>query len=312
MSGASSSTRPTRSTASPGSSTRGFPRPTFSCRVTPGVEAHTHEAVTTGIDDTKFGLSIATGAAATAFGRMATSSEMRLVGLHVHIGSQVFVLDAFAEAAHVVVEFVAAMAAATGVLARELDLGGGLGVRYAPEDDVPDIGQYAQVLRGALSDAWHRASLEGEPVLSVEPGRSIAAPAGLTLYTVGTIKNIEGIRTYVAVDGGMSDNIRPAAYGSLYETFLPTRAESERPLTATVVGKHCEQGDLVVSDARLPADVAVGDILATPVTGAYGYAMASNYNKMPRPAIVFVREGQARVVTRRETAEDLIGLDDPA
>lgn len=287
----------------------GLPIPAVLLRVTPGVEAHTHEAITTGVEDTKFGLSIATGAAADAFRRAVDSPELRLVGLHAHIGSQVFVIDAFAESAQVVVDFVAAMAEATGVLVKELDLGGGLGVRYLSHDDAPTIEEYASTLRRALADAWSGAGLAGEPALFVEPGRSIAAPAGVTLYTVGTVKTIEGVRTYVAVDGGMSDNMRTAAYAAEYEAFLPARAESPRPLRAAVAGKHCEQGDLLVRDARLPADVAVDDILATPVTGAYGYAMASNYNKMPRPAVVFVREGEARVVTRRETTDDLISLD---
>lgn len=289
--------------------TGGLPIPAVLLRVTPGVEAHTHEAITTGVDDTKFGLSIATGAAGDAFRRVVDSPALRLVGLHAHIGSQVFAIDAFAKSAHVVVDFVAAMSKETGFLVDELDLGGGLGVRYLSHDDAPTIAGYAATLRRALSDAWSDAGLAGEPVLSVEPGRSIVAPAGLTLYTVGTVKTVDRVRTYVAVDGGMSDNIRTAAYAAEYEAFLPTRAEAPRPLRATVAGKHCEQGDLLVRDARLPADVAVGDVLATPVTGAYGYAMASNYNKMTRPAVIFVRDGEARVVTRRETADDLIRLD---
>ncbi len=289
----------------------GLPPPTVLLRVTPGVEADTHEAIETGVEDTKFGFSIANGAATAAWRRAATSADVHLVGVHAHIGSQVATLDPFRNAARVVVAFVAQAAADTGLDVDELSLGGGLAVRYTADDEAPDIAAYAVRLRTALDEAWHEMGFGAAPRLLVEPGRSIAAPAGLTLYTVGTIKHIEGVRTYVAVDGGMSDNLRPAAYGARYEAFLPGRAEDERPLVATIAGMHCEQGDLLVRDARLPADLAVGDVLATPVTGAYGYAMASNYNKVLRPAVVFVRDGAARVVTRRETPEDLVRLDAP-
>ncbi|MGH9153463.1 MAG: diaminopimelate decarboxylase family protein, partial [Acidimicrobiales bacterium] len=175
----------------------------------------------------------------------------------------------------------------------------------------PSVAEYAKALRHALDEGWREAGLARTPVLLVEPGRSIVANAGLTLYRVGTVKEIPDVRTYVAVDGGMSDNPRPVLYGSGYEAFLPRCAGADRPLTATVVGKHCESGDVLVRDACLPGDVAVGDVLATPVTGAYGHSMASTYNKVPRPPVLFVRHGRARVVVGRESLDDLLRLDRP-
>jgi diaminopimelate decarboxylase len=184
-------------------------------------------------------------------------------------------------------------------------------VRYLPEDRTPSIAEYHRTLDDAFAKALADAGVRSRPSLMVEPGRSIAAPAALTLYRVGTVKTIAGVGTYVAVDGGMSDNLRPVTYGARYEAFLPARVGDERPMVATVAGKHCEQGDLLVRDAALPVGVAVGDLLAVPVTGAYGYAMASNYNKVARPAVVFVADGRARVVVRRERPEDLLRLDQP-
>jgi len=185
-----------------------------------------------------------------------------------------------------------------------------LGVPYtADELDAPSIAQFGRETRANYADACAMFDLDPAPRLTIEAGRSIAAPAGVTLYTVGTIKDIPGVRTYVAVDGGMSDNPRPATYGARYEAFLPARAAAARPATVTVAGKHCEQGDLLVRDAQLPADVAVGDVLATPVTGAYAHSMASNYNMLPRPAVVFVDRGRARLVVLRETYDDLVARD---
>ena len=182
-------------------------------------------------------------------------------------------------------------------------------MRYLADDAAPTIAAYSATVRDACDKALADAGVRSRPRLMTEPGRSIVAPAGLTLYRVGTIKEIPGVRTYVAVDGGMSDNLRPVTYGARYEAFLPARATAPRPFTVTVAGKHCEQGDLLVRDAQLPADVAIDDILAVPVTGGYGQAMASNYNKVLRPAVVFVRDGDARVVVRRETDADLVRLD---
>jgi diaminopimelate decarboxylase len=210
----------------------------------------------------------------------------------------------------VVVGLAAEVESITGARVGELNLGGGLGVAYEAGQQPPDVAEYAGVLRRSLADAARDVGLRRVPALFVEPGRSIVARAGLTLYRVGTIKEIPGVRTYVSVDGGMSDNPRPATYGARYEAFCPTRAADARPLRATVAGKHCESGDVVVRDAQLPDGLAVGDLLGTPATGAYGYAMASNYNKVPRPAVVFVAGGTARLVVRRETLDDLLTLEE--
>lgn len=268
-------------------------------RINPGVEAHTHSYIETATERSKFGLSVATGAAMEAARRVMESSRLAFGGIHSHIGSQVFRLDSLERAARVVMGFVDQLEATTGGRVPLVNLGGGLGARYLASDPDPDLGDYAAALRGPVGD---------RPMM-VEPGRSIVATAGVTLYRVGTVKVLPGIATYVAVDGGMSDNPRPVLYGAGYEAFLPERMEARRPLGAAVVGKHCEQGDIIVTDAHLPSDVTPGDLLATPVTGAYGYSMASNYNRVPRPAVVFVRDGQARIVVRRETLEDLLRLD---
>ncbi len=266
-------------------------------RVTPGVDAHTHEYVTTGRDDSKFGFGLASGAAAEAVERAGRSQAVDLVGVHAHIASNVFLLSSFAKAVERLAPFV------TGLDLPELSLGGGLGVAYVAGEESPSLSEWATVLTKACADAGIHARL------SVEPGRALVAAAALTLYRVGTVKELPGIRTYVSVDGGMSDNPRPVLYGSGYEAFLPRAAGAERPRTVTVVGKHCESGDVVVRDATVPADLRVGDVLATPVTGAYGHSMASNYNKVPRPPVVFVADGVAREVVRRETLDDLLRLD---
>ncbi|MDP9006150.1 MAG: diaminopimelate decarboxylase [Actinomycetota bacterium] len=275
----------------------GSPPPQVLIRVTPGVEAHTHVYVQTGQADSKFGFGLASGAAADAVARAAASSAMELVGIHAHIGSNVFVLSSFTQAVDVLADFVVPLGLP------ELSLGGGLGVAYVQGEQAPTITEWGAVLAKACAEAGITSRL------SAEPGRAVAAGAALTLYTVGTIKEIDGIRTYVAVDGGMSDNPRPVLYGSGYEAFLPRAVDGDRPRVVRVVGKHCESGDVVVADARLPPDLAVGDVLATPVTGAYGHSMASNYNKITRPAVVFVADGEARVVVRRETLDDLLALD---
>ncbi len=266
-------------------------------RVTPGVEAHTHEFVRTGQEDTKFGFSLVSGAAEKAVARATASAAVDLVGIHAHIGSQIFDAQFF----ELEVEALAAFVNAQGF--EELSIGGGLGVPYVQGEEAPSIAEWGRAIERARTAHGIRARV------TAEPGRAIAASAAMTLYTVGTIKSLPGIRTYVAVDGGMSDNPRPVLYGSGYEAFLPRAPMAERPLVVTVVGKHCESGDVLVRDAQLPADLAVGDVLATPVTGAYGHTMASNYNKVPRPAVVFVSAGEARVVVRRETYDDLLRLD---
>ncbi len=275
----------------------GLPAPRVQLRITPGIHAHTHEYVQTGQEDSKFGFGIGSGAAAAAVDRAIASESVQLIGLHAHIGSNVFAVESFAKAA-------SAMAEIAGPLGLpELTLGGGLGAAYVEGEEAPTISQWAEAVRGAVADAGLDVRV------LVEPGRAVVASAAVTLYTVGTVKEVPGIRTYVAVDGGMSDNPRPVLYGSGYEAFLPSAPTAERPRRVRIVGKHCESGDVLVHEADVPADLAVGDVLATPVTGAYGHAMGSNYNKVPRPAVVFVRDGAARPVVRRETYDDLLRCD---
>jgi diaminopimelate decarboxylase len=271
--------------------------PAVLLRATPGVEAHTHEFVRTGQIDSKFGFGVASGDMDRAVERARRSPAVELVGVHLHIGSQVFVADSFRQAVEVVAPWV------RDLDLPELSIGGGLGVAYVEGEAAPTITEWAAAVRGAVEAAGVEATL------TAEPGRSIVAQAALTLYRVGTIKDIPGVRTYVSVDGGMSDNPRPVLYGSGYEAFLPRASTADRPRQVTIVGKHCESGDLLVRDAQVPADLAVGDVLATPVTGAYGHSMGSNYNKVPRPPVVFVRDGEAREVVRRETLDDLLRAD---
>jgi diaminopimelate decarboxylase len=268
-------------------------------RVTPGVEVHTHEFVRTGQEDTKFGLSVASGAAAEGVAALRRLPGVELIGVHAHIGSQVLDVASFERAAVVIAEFFSPLGLG------ELCVGGGLGVAYVNGERAPSQRQWADATRAACA----KAGVAPGTRVTAEPGRSIVAAAALTLYRVGTIKALPDIRTYVAVDGGMSDNPRPVLYGSGYEAFLPRATDARRPRGVRVVGKHCETGDVLVSEAQLPDDLAVGDVLATPVTGAYGYSMASNYNKVPRPPVVFVADGEARVVVRRESLDDLLRLD---
>jgi diaminopimelate decarboxylase len=275
------------------------PRPKVLVRITPGVEAHTHEFVRTGQEDSKFGFSVSSGAAAHAVAALELMPALELVGVHAHIGSQVFDASSFERAAEVLGAFFAPLELP------ELVVGGGLGVAYVNGESAPTQAEWARATRAACANK----GVDPSTRISAEPGRSIVAAAAVTLYAVGTVKHLPGIRTYVSVDGGMSDNPRPVLYGSGYEAFLPRRPAAPRPWPVRVVGKHCESGDLVVPEAFVPDDLEVGDVLATPVTGAYGYAMASNYNKVPRPAVVFVSEGSARVAVRRETFDDLTRLD---
>ena len=272
-------------------------RPKVLLRLTPGIKAETHEFVATGHDDTKFGFTVSTGAADAAIERARASQSVELVGVHAHIGSQVFALSSLERTVAVIAE------AAAGYDLEEMSVGGGLGVAYVADESAPTITQWGEAVTSACADLGVTARV------SAEPGRSIVAAAAVTLYTVGTIKRIDGVRTYVSVDGGMSDNPRPVLYGSGYEAFVPRAVEADRPMTVTVVGKHCESGDLLVRDAQVPADLEVGDILATAVTGAYGHSMGSNYNKVLRPPVVFVADGTPRLVVRRETLEDLTRLD---
>ena len=275
----------------------GAPVPSVLLRVNPGIEVHTHEHVRTGNLDSKFGFPLPTGQAAEAVDRARASTAVDLVGLHLHIGSQVFSVDNFIDGLRTVAPFV------VDADLPELVVGGGLGVAYVAGEQAPTLREWGSAVLESCRAEGIRSSI------AAEPGRSIVAGAAVTLYTVGTIKFIPGVRTYVAVDGGMSDNPRPVLYGSGYETFLPRAASSRREMPIRLVGKHCESGDVLVREGTVPADLAVGDVIGTPVTGAYGHSMGSNYNKILRPPVVFVRDGVARLVVRRETVDDLLATD---
>jgi diaminopimelate decarboxylase len=277
-------------------------------RATVGVEAHTHEYIATAHEDQKFGFSMASGAVLEAARRVLMLPSLELVGLHSHIGSQIFDTAGFEVSAHRVVALLAAVRDEHGVELPEVGLGGGLGIAYTPEDDPLDPKQVAESLRGIVERECAAAGL-AEPRLSVEPGRAVAGPGTVTLYEVGTVKDVDGIRTYVSVDGGMSDNVRTALYGAEYTCVLASRASAAAPMLARVVGVHCESGDVVVREAWLPSDVAPGDLLAVAATGAYCRAMASNYNLVPRPPVVAIKGGTARELLRRETYDDLLRLD---
>jgi len=283
-------------------------RPRVLVRVTTGVEAHTHEFMATAHDDQKFGFSLASGSADEAVRRVLAMPNLEFAGLHSHIGSQIFDTAGFEVAAHRVIELAARISASHGVAIDELDLGGGFGIAYTPEDDAPEVKPLAQGLRSIVSAQCAAFGLP-VPRLTIEPGRGIVGTSTVTLYEVGTIKDVDGLRSYVSVDGGMSDNIRTALYDSSYTCALASRASDAPPMLSRVVGRHCESGDIVVRHAYLPADLAPGDLLAVAGTGAYCWSLASNYNHLPRPGVVAVRDGAARVIVRRETLDDLLSLD---
>jgi diaminopimelate decarboxylase len=267
-------------------------------RVTPGILPSTHSYVQTGGLDSKFGFGLEDGLAARAIAEVLGSRNLKLVGLHAHIGSQIFELEPYAAA----IEALAALVDGEWEC-RILNVGGGLGIAYTAEDEPPSIDAYVDVkVRGV------KRVFDPVPRILIEPGRSLVGNAGVTAYEIGTVKEIPGVRTYLSVDGGMSDNMRPMLYGSRYEAIVANRAGATPGTLATVAGMHCESGDILITDVLL-ADPGPGDILVTPATGAYGYAMASNYNGVPRPAVVFCKEGDARVVVRRETWDDLVGRD---
>ncbi len=276
-------------------------------RITPGVEADTHEYIKTGCEDSKFGFTLKDDYAYGVVGEALDTPNVQLVGLHCHIGSQIFKLDPFAEAARVMVDLLARIRDGYGAILEELDLGGGLGIAYTADDNPSSIETFAALVTGAVKDACaaHDFPL---PRLLVEPGRSLVANAGMTLYTVGTIKELPGIRTFVAIDGGMSDNIRTALYHADYEPVIANKADQPRTQIVTLCGKHCESGDAVVLDMPLQ-EAEVGDVVCVFATGAYNQTMASNYNGQPRPGIAFVRDGETKMVTRRETYEDLYARD---
>ncbi len=285
-------------------------------RVTVGVEAHTHEFISTAHEDQKFGLSLASGAAMDAVRRVFATNHLRLVGLHSHIGSQIFEVDGFELAAHRVIGLLRDIVAEFGVdktiQLETVDLGGGLGISYLPQDDPPPVQDLAAKLDAIVRNESAAVGLPA-PRLVVEPGRAVAGPGTITLYQVGTVKDVDIAadknRRYVSVDGGMSDNIRTSLYGAEYDVRLLSRTSDTPPALSRVVGKHCESGDIVVRDAWLPGDVAPGDLLGVAATGAYCYSMSSRYNLIGRPAVVAVRNGQARLILRRETIDDLLSLE---
>jgi diaminopimelate decarboxylase len=277
-------------------------------RVTVGVEAHTHEFIATAHEDQKFGLALADGQAAEAVRRVLKLDSLELIGIHSHIGSQIFDMAGFEVSARRVVQLLTEVRDEHGVELPEIDLGGGLGIAYTPDDDPREPHEIAKALGDIVTRECESAGL-AVPRLSVEPGRAIVGPTAFTLYEVGTVKELAGLRTYVSVDGGMSDNIRTALYDAEYTVALVSRSSEAEPMLSRVVGKHCESGDIVVRDAFLPADLAPGDLLAVPATGAYCRSMASNYNHALRPPVVAVKGGEARVIVRRETEEDLLRLD---
>ncbi|WP_435054395.1 diaminopimelate decarboxylase [Micromonospora aurantiaca (nom. illeg.)] len=283
-------------------------RPKVLVRVTVGVEAHTHEFIATAHEDQKFGFSLAGGAAAAAAFKILDEDVLELRGLHSHIGSQIFDASGFEVSARRVLALQSQIRDARGVELPELDLGGGFGIAYTTQDDPASPQDLAKRLR-KIVDGECAAENLAVPHLSVEPGRAIVGPAVFTLYQAGTVKDVDGLRTYVSVDGGMSDNIRTALYDASYSATLANRTSTAQPMLARVVGKHCESGDIVVKDEFLPADVQPGDLVAVPGTGAYCRSMASNYNHVPRPPVVAVREGRARLIVRRETEDDLLALD---
>ncbi|TMR95804.1 diaminopimelate decarboxylase [Nonomuraea basaltis] len=280
-------------------------RPKVMIRVTTGVEAHTHEFIATAHDDQKFGLSLNAGAAAESVRRILALPQLELVGLHSHIGSQIVDTGGFEVAARRLATLLVQIKDEHGVVLPELDLGGGYGIAYVEDDEAPDIKELADDLREIVAKVCVDAGLP-VPRLTVEPGRAIVGPGGITLYEVGTVKDVEGLRTYVSIDGGMSDNVRTALYGAEYTAVLASRESAAEPMLSRLVGKHCESGDIIARDCHFPADLAPGDLVAVAATGAYCRSLASNYNYLPRPAVVAVSRGAARVIVQGETEDDLL------
>ncbi|QGG49395.1 diaminopimelate decarboxylase [Heliorestis convoluta] len=276
-------------------------------RITPGIECHTHEFIRTGQIDSKFGFPLPTGQAMEAIQAVVECNNLIYDGLHCHIGSQIFELESFRYAAEVMMNFIEEIHQKTGAVTSILNLGGGFGIRYTESDEPADINDYARTVLGAVQGEAEKRGLT-IPKVVVEPGRSIAGPTGTTLYTIGSVKEIHGVRKYVAVDGGMNDNPRPALYGSRYEAMIANKAEQAAEEVVSITGKCCESGDMLIWDVSLPKAES-GDILAVSSTGAYNYTMSMNYNRIGRPAVVFVRDGQSAVVVERESLDDLIRND---
>ncbi len=276
-------------------------------RIKPGIDAHTHSFIMTGQIDSKFGVALENGEAFAMIQKAVKMQNVRVTGVHCHIGSQIFEVDPFCRAAEVMMHFVADLKDKLGLEIRELNLGGGYGIRYTEKDDPIAYDQYIGYVAKRVKAVAEERGIQ-TPFIYMEPGRSIVAPAGITLYTVGGVKDIPNVRKYVSVDGGMTDNPRYIMYGSEYEAVVADRAAAKRDQTVTIAGKCCESGDILLKDAKMP-EIRVGDTLAVLATGAYNYSMASHYNRIPKPAVVAVSGGKARVVIKRETYADLIRND---
>lgn len=273
-------------------------------RITPGIEAHTHEYIKTGQIDSKFGFAPVGDNIINAINRAIKLENVNLRGLHCHIGSQIFEIEPYEEAAEVMIKLMKRIEDKTGYLIEELDLGGGFGIYYSKEDSPKETKEYCEAILNKVDNVCKEVDLK-RPILVIEPGRSIVGNTGLTLYTIGSIKNIPSIRKYVSVDGGMTDNIRPALYNAQYECIVANRVIYESKEKVTISGKCCESGDILLEGIKIPS-VLSGDLLAVMSTGAYGYSMANNYNKIPRPAVVMVKDGESRVICKRESYEDMI------
>jgi diaminopimelate decarboxylase len=281
-------------------------------RLTPGIEAHTHEKISTAHEDVKFGFSIASGAAWQAVQAVAEHPELELRGVHCHIGSQIFGVEAHEIATDRLLAFMGKYRDTYGTQLPELDLGGGFGIAYIDGEVTVEPADVLPAIGAAVRAACAKYSLD-IPVISLEPGRNIVGPTMFTLYEVGTVKDVVledgAVRKYVSVDGGMSENARPALYDAEYTAVIAQRTSNAEQVLARLVGKHCETGDIIIANIQLPSDIAPGDLIATPATGAYGRSMASNYNHVPRPPVVAVKDGKARVIVRRENEADLLALD---
>jgi diaminopimelate decarboxylase len=281
-------------------------------RITPGIDTHTHQSIATAHEDVKFGFSIASGAAWTAIEEVRNHSSLELRGFHAHIGSQVFGYETFQLAAERLINLLAKYRDEFKSELPELDLGGGYAIAYLPGDKTVDPSQAVQALASAVKKNCEANKL-AIPKISIEPGRSIVGPSMFTLYEVGTVKDVtleDGLhRNYISIDGGMSDNIRPSLYGAKYTTVLANRTSAAKNISSRLVGKHCETGDILIREIDLPSDIVPGDLLAVPATGAYGRSLANNYNHVPRPPVIAIKDGKARVIVRRETEADLLGLD---
>jgi diaminopimelate decarboxylase len=288
-------------------SMQGADRVRCTLRVSPGIQPDTHSFISTGQLDSKFGFPVETGQALEALRRLLAVPAADVTGVHAHIGSQIFDLSSYPAAAARVLDFLVGARDKLGFVARELSMGGGLGIAYTSDQDPPRPADFVHVIADAVNEGCSARGLE-LPRLLVEPGRSIAGPAAVAVYTVGAIKEIPGVRTYVSVDGGMGDNIRPKLYGSTYEAYKVDAPGAPRDTTVTIAGRYCESTDILIKDAAMPA-LATGDLLALPANGAYSLAMSSNYNYNPRPAVVMVRDGRSRLIRRRETYDDLLLTD---